>query len=184
MKKVSNYKTAILYAQAMYDAGSKNQALEAMYADARRLAHLSAEGLQEFVELNNPLWSTEDKWKVIAALAEKTGLSESTQNTLKLLAQNRKLNLIGLIAEQFVTLYQTQHNIAEVEVTTAIELSAAQDKLLKSKLAAIFKKEIIVDYIVNPQIIGGLIIKNGTHFIDNSIRCKLNALEQLMKGTK
>ncbi len=184
MKKVSNYKTAILYAQAMYAAGEKNGALAAMYADARRLAHLSAEGLQEFVKLNNPLWSTEDKWQVIAALAQKAGLSENTQNTLKLLAQNRKLNLIGMIAEQFVAIYQEHHNIAEVEVTTAVALNAAQDALLKDKLAAIFHKEILIDYIINPQIIGGLIIKNGTHFIDNSIRCKLNALEQLMKGTK
>ena len=59
-----------------------------------------------------------------------------------------------------------------------------QENLLKIKLENIFHKQILLRYVINPQIIGGLVIKYGTSFIDNSVRHKLNALEQLMKGTK
>ena len=81
-------------------------------------------------------------------------------------------------------LYQQKNNIAEVEVTTVMPLSSQQETLLKSKLSAIFKREILLRYIINPQIIGGLVLKYGTNFIDNSVKHKLDALEQLMKGTK
>ena len=74
--------------------------------------------------------------------------------------------------------------MAEVEVTTVIPLTEKQENMLKSKLENIFNKQIILHYIINPQIIGGLVIKCGTNFIDNSIKHKLNALEQLMKGIK
>ena len=69
-------------------------------------------------------------------------------------------------------------------MTTVVPLDKSQEKKLIGKLEAVFHKEIILKYVINPQIIGGLVIRYGTNFIDNSILHKLNALEQLMKGTK
>ena len=162
MKTVSKLKTAILYAEAMYDGAEQAGDLNAIYANAQRLANMS----------------------VAETLANKLQFCQSMLNTLKILAQTGKLNLLQMICGQFVELYQQRHNIAQVDVTTAVELAPAQDAKLKDKLKAIFKKEILINYIIDPQIMGGLIIKNGTNFIDNSIRHKLSALEQLMKGTK
>ena len=184
MKTVSKLKTAILYAEAMYEGAEKTGDLDKLYADAMRLANMSADGVEQMVLLNNPLIATDDKVKILETLATKLNLCQSLLNTLKILAQNGKLNLVKIICEQFVGLYQQQHNIAEVEVTTAVELKPSQEAKLKNKLQAIFNKEILISYVIDPQIVGGLIIKNGTNFIDNSIRHKLNALEQLMKGAK
>lgn len=184
MKTVSKLKTAIMYAEAMYDGALKAGDLEAMYADAKRLASMSSEAKEQMLTLNNPLVSSDDKIKVIEALVAKIGLCRSMLNTLKILAQNSKLDALPLVCSQFADLYQERHNIAEVEVTTAAALNATQDTKLKEKLQAIFKKEILINYVINPQIIGGLVIRYGTNFIDNSIAHKLNALEQLMKGTK
>ena len=65
-----------------------------------------------------------------------------------------------------------------------VELSAEQDKKLKQKLNNLFKKDVIVNYHLNPQILGGLVIKCGTVLIDSSVKHQLDSLEQLMKGTK
>ena len=105
-------------------------------------------------------------------------------NALKLLLLNDNFGALPQTLEQFILLYQQKHNIAEVEVTTVIPLNKQQENLLKQKLSAIFKRDILLRYVINPQIIGGLVLKYGTHFIDNSIKHKLDALEQLMKGTK
>ena len=184
MKTVSKLKTAILYAEAMYDGAGKAGDLDKLYADTTRLANMSADGAEQMVLLNNPLIAADDKIKVLETLAKKLKFCQSLLNTLKILAQSNKLNLAQMICSQFIELYQLRHNIAKVEVTTAIELNSAQEVKLKDKLQAIFNKEILIDYVIDPQIMGGLIIKNGTNFIDNSIRHKLNALEQLMKGAK
>jgi F-type H+-transporting ATPase subunit delta len=184
VKTVSKLKTAILYAEAMYNGSEKAGDLKKLYADTTCLANMSADAAEQVTLLNNPLIAADDKIKVLATLAKRLNLCQSMLNTLKILAQNNKLNLLQMICEQFVDLYQQRHNIAQVEVTTAVELKPAQEAKLKNKLQAIFNKEILIDYIIDPQIMGGLIIKNGTNFIDNSIRHKLNALEQLMKGAK
>ena len=105
-------------------------------------------------------------------------------NFLKVLAQNHRLNLLEIILKQFISLYNDKHNIAEVDVTTVIELSSEQDKRLKSKLSDIFNKKIEINYIINPEIVGGLVIKYGTNLIDVSIKHKLDTLEKIMKGTK
>ncbi|MBQ8481337.1 MAG: ATP synthase F1 subunit delta [Alphaproteobacteria bacterium] len=184
MKNVSDLKTAILYAQAMYDGAEEANQLSALYSDAEVLNSIICEKREELGKLNNPLWKYSQKEEVLTDISRKLGLSQSMLNTLKLLAQNGKLNVLEQTLRQFILLYQNKHNIAEIEITTVIPLTSSQENLLKSKLENIFHKQVILRYIINPQIIGGLVIKYGTNFIDNSIKHKLRALEQLMKGTK
>lgn len=184
MKKISDLKTAILYANAMYDGALQAKQEDLLYQNARDLAIIVNEKKADFAKLNTPLWKYEQKADILQTIAQKFKLSTSMLNTLKLLAQNGKLNILSEVLEQYILLYQNKNNIAEVEVTTVIPLSAQQENLLKQKLENIFHKTILLHYIINPQIIGGLVIRYGTNFIDNSIKHKLNALEQLMKGTK
>lgn len=184
MKKISNLKTAILYAQAMYEGAEKVGQIDALYADALNLNKVLLEKDNVFGKLDTPLWKYSQKEEVLQVVCEKSGFSQSMLNTLKLMAQNCRLNILGLTLQQFILLYNEKHNMAEVEVTTVIPLTEKQENMLKSKLENIFNKQIILHYIINPQIIGGLVIKCGTNFIDNSIKHKLNALEQLMKGIK
>ncbi|MBR1600163.1 MAG: ATP synthase F1 subunit delta [Alphaproteobacteria bacterium] len=184
MKSVSNLKTAILYAQAMYDGAEEANQLDLLYADAGILGSIVIEKKEEFNKLNNPLWKYAQKEEVLADICRKLNLSQSMFNTLRLLAQNGKLNILEPTLKQFILIYQNKHDIAEVEITTVMPLTSSQEILLKDKLENIFHKQILLRYIIDPQIIGGLVIKYGTNFIDNSIKHKLRALEQLMKGAK
>lgn len=184
MKNVSKLKNAILYADAMYEGAEQAGQLDRVYDDACRLKSVLGEHEAEISKLNNPLWNNEDKIAVLKILAEKIGLHQVMFNTLQLLAQNRKLNLLLSIMDQFILRYQQRHNIAQIDVLTVVPLTDRQDLLLKEKLKKIFQKEVILNYVIDPQIIGGLVIKYGTNFIDNSIKHKLCALEQLMKGAK
>ena len=184
MKKVSVIKTSMMYAGAMYEGALKSGDLDTLYNDARRLKDIVDDTNSGIQMLNNPLWKFKQKAEIIDLIVQKCGFGSSMCNTLKLLAGNDDFAALAQTLEQFILLYQQKHNIAEIEVTTVIPLSAEQEKQLKAKLANIFQREIILRYVVNPQIIGGLIIKYGTNFIDNSVKHKLDALEQLMKGAK
>lgn len=184
MKKVSNLKNAILYADAIYEGAEKAKCLDASYADACRLRDVLKKSDADFAKLNNPLWRFEDKISILKFVSEKMGLGQIMFNTLQLLTQNRKIDLLKPVVDQFILRYQQCHNIAQIDVLTVIPLTEKQDLLLKEKLKNIFKKEVILNYVIDPQIIGGLVIQYGTNFIDNSIKHKLNALEQIMKGAK
>ena len=184
VKKNSDLEIASLYAQSIYDGAKSVGDLATVYKEMMLLREVLQQDSAEFKKLDNPLWPLEEKYKVIESIAKQFGLCHSMTNTLKLVIENRKAAVFPLIVEEFIKNYQDANNIAEVKVITAINLSEKQDKLLKEKLAQIFNKTIEVDYDINPQILGGLIIQYGTNFIDNSVKQKLNALEQLMKGAK
>lgn len=184
MKKASKIKTAIVYAQALFDSVETAAKLKTLYNDVCKLANLSEKDFSELVKLDNPLLPLDIKFEALSAVSDKLGLNQNLCNTLKLLAEHRELNVLKLVIEQFILLYHKKYNIAEVDVLTAVSLTKQQDSRLKEALVAIFQKDILINYIHAPQIIGGLIIKYGTHYIDNSIRHKLDLLEQVMKGKK
>ncbi len=184
MKKISNIKTAMMYAGAMYEGALKTSQTEELYRNAQQLKELAEDENSGLDILNNPMLKPEQKTELLDIIAKKCGFCSAMLNTLKLLAENDDFKVLLPTLEQFILLYQQKNNIAEVEVTTVMPLNQQQETLLKSKLSAIFKREILLRYIINPQIIGGLVLKYGTNFIDNSVKHKLDALEQLMKGTK
>lgn len=184
MKNTSNQKIALLYAQALYDGAGKRDELAALYQCMPNFLQSISGAQNQLKQLNSPLLEDSVKESALTEIANKINLPVSLLNVMKLMAQNRKLHLLEIMLTQFKTIYQDQNNIAEVKVFTVIPLSEKQEKLLKQKLSTIFKKEIILRYEINSQIIGGLVLQYGTHFIDNSVKHKLDALEQFMKGTR
>ena len=173
-----------MYAEAMYEGAVKAGDLDELYQNAQELKTLTDDENNDLRLLDNPLWKFAQKAEVLDVIAQKCGLCSSMLNALKILVMNNDFKVLPQTLEQFILLYQEKHNIAQIEVTTVIPLNQQQEDLLKTKLSAIFKRDVLLHYVINPQIIGGLVLKYGTHFIDNSIKHKLDALEQLMKGTK
>ena len=184
MKQNSKIKAALIYAQSLYEGALEHKCLEACYKNAAALKIFAQENADILQKINNPLYSATQKTTITDILSKNFQLNKVMLNCLNVIAQNRKWPLLEEIMNQFIVLYNGNNGIAEVDVTTAVDLSAAQDNLLKSKLSAVFGKKVIVNYIKDENIIGGLIIKCGSQLIDASVKNKLNALEKYMKGTK
>ncbi len=68
------------------------------------------------------------------------------------------------------------------EVTSAHPLGDAQITALKAKLKARVGRDVAIDARVDPNILGGIVVRLGSQMIDASIRTKLNTLAQAMKG--
>jgi F-type H+-transporting ATPase subunit delta len=67
------------------------------------------------------------------------------------------------------------------EVTVAERLSDARFAEIKDALATVTGKDVHVDMLVDPSVIGGLIVKLGSRMVDSSLRTKLNAIKHAMK---
>ena len=68
------------------------------------------------------------------------------------------------------------------EVTSARALDDSQMAALKANLKARLGRDVAVEAKVDPEILGGIIVRHGSQMIDASIRTKLNTLAQAMKG--
>lgn len=181
MKKLSKIQVAQNYAKALYEAAEIDKTLEKVFNDGKLICD-TFDSVDEIYILNNPEIKFNQKSQIISAIAKRLEISKTSENLLLTLVENNRFDNIKAVFEQFYKLYYQKQGILEVSVQSVQPLNDKQhDKLLKG-LEKLLKQKIIINYAINPDILGGLIVEFGTHRVDDSIKGKLNHLEQVMKG--
>ena len=98
------------------------------------------------------------------------------KNLVKLLAENRRLLLLGEIVAQYEELRAEEEKTIDAEVISAFEVSAAQQKQIAEKLKARLGREVSLSCRVDPTLLGGAIIKAGDLVIDGSTKGQIQKL--------
>ena len=98
------------------------------------------------------------------------------QNFVRLLAENKRLDLFGEIAEQYESLRAQFENELDVEVTSAVALSDAQKTAMAASLKKRFKRDVRMTNAVDAALLGGAVIRAGDEVIDGSIKGRLQRL--------
>jgi F-type H+-transporting ATPase subunit delta len=105
-------------------------------------------------------------------------VSELVFNTLGVLNNNRRLNLLGQIVSAYDDLLEEQIGNVEVDVTTAQQLSSEEVEQVRGRVSDAIKKNAIIHQYVDESIIGGLIIRVGDKIVDASVRQQLASIRQ------
>jgi F-type H+-transporting ATPase subunit delta len=103
-------------------------------------------------------------------------LDEHGKNFLNTLAQNRRLGLLPEIAAIYETLRAEIEQVADVHISSAVALDAAQRDRLTSSLKKRLRREIRLHENVDPSLIGGAIVRTGDMVIDGSLKARLDRL--------
>ena len=102
--------------------------------------------------------------------------SAEGKNLIKLLAENRRLSLLGEIAAQYEALRAEEERTIDAEVISAFEVSAAQQKQIAEKLKTRLGREVSLSCRVDSTLLGGAIIKAGDLVIDGSTKGQIQKL--------
>lgn len=181
MKKVSKAQIAQTYAKALYEASVVDNTLEKVFNDCLLINDAFSEAKELYI-LNNPELKQSQKTEIISKIAKSLKVSKTSENFLLTLVENNRFGDISIIFEHFLQLYHKKQGILEVSVQSVLPLNEKQQEKLKSGLEKILKQKIIIKQKINKDILGGLIIEYASNMIDDSIKGKLNRLEQVMKG--
>ena len=169
------------YAQAVFDIVKDDGGLDDL---ARQTDDLIA-ALDDSDDLRNliasPIYTRDQQSRAIAALADKMGLSKTLSNTLKLMAQNRRLFVLPQLLGQLQRLIAIERGEVTADVTSAVALSDDQQKRLRDTLAEKSGKTVKLNTRVDESLIGGMIVKLGSQMVDSSVRSKLASLQNAMK---
>jgi F-type H+-transporting ATPase subunit delta len=130
----------------------------------------------------SPVISAENQAKALAAVLEKAGISGLTANFVKLIAKNRRLFAAGDMMKAFRALVARERGEVSADVASAHPLTREQMQLLSDTLRTSIGKNVRIDTRVDPNLLGGLVVKVGSRMIDSSLRTKLNNLKVVMKG--
>jgi F-type H+-transporting ATPase subunit delta len=169
------------YASSLFEVALEANAIEQVRADLDRFQAMIRESDDLKRLVSSPVFSAEDQVRAVSALAAKAGIAGLVANFLKVIAGNRRLfALPGMIRayHEFVARHRGE---VTAEVVSAHALSAAQEEELKSALKGVTGKDVTFDVVVDPSILGGLIVKVGSRQIDTSLRTKLSTLKLALK---
>jgi F-type H+-transporting ATPase subunit delta len=166
------------YARAVFELAEGEGQVEQW---GRRLAQVSAVLSDPDVAraLTNPTIATEQRMAIVSDLFDG---AEAT-NLAKLLIESDRVRSVGAIAEEFQRLADEAAGRVRATVTTAVELSAKDRDRVAEELSKRLGREIHLDVLVDPAILGGLKLQYGDRLVDASVATRLQQLRRRLAAS-
>ena len=163
------------YAQAIMSLAQQENLTDQFGETFRNLDSLLAESPEFKDFVLNPVIKNEDKKEVL-----KKVMGDSNPylvNFMMLLVDKRRIVFLEPIVEQYLSLLRKQNQIVLAEVTSATKLNDEQKGKIVDKVKNIVEaRDVELKTTVDPNLIGGVIIKVGSKVIDASLRGQLRRI--------
>ena len=178
----------------MAGASSAKRYAQAVFAIALERGQVDVWGLE--------LWAVEDALQneEFRALLEQAGIPMSrkvqmigdvlkgvnplVQNLVCLLISRRRLTLIAGIRQEYLRLVDTHHGRERVEVVSAVPLDADERERVTELLREMVGREVVLENRVDPETLGGLVMRVGDKLIDGSVKGRLEELKESLAGDR
>jgi F-type H+-transporting ATPase subunit delta len=169
------------YAGALFDLARDSNSVESIEQALDKFLGLlrDSDDLRRFVL--SPMFSTADQEQGLLAILKSIGITGLARDFLLVLAKNRRLFAVENVIKAYKSLCARGRGEVEAEVISAVPLTDAQTQDLTDTLRQKLGKTPRLIAMVDPKLLGGLIIRVGSQMIDTSLRTKLKNLEKVMK---
>jgi F-type H+-transporting ATPase subunit delta len=167
---------ARVYARSLFAVAREHGKLDELREQLAQFAAALGENRELRVFFLSPYLSAKDKLDGLGRVL--TGADQILLNFLGLLIEKHRMAVIFRISEQYERLWQEENRMLPVEITSAVELDRATTESLGRTIGERAGRKVTLASRVDPEIIGGIIVKVGNSILDASIR---NRLEQLRR---
>lgn len=174
---MKNPKLANRYAKALFDFAKEKDEIEAVNSDLASIRSTLNENSELRVILNSPVIAPNNKHTVFSKIFE-SAISKTSFVFLDVIIRKKREPALDSICDEFQKLYNEFHNIKVVTLTTAQKISDELVEEIKKMIAEQTHHSIIIKQVIQPEIIGGIILKMGDFYFDASIMSKINKLKQ------
>jgi len=168
------------YAEALYAIAEREKSVDAIEQELIAVDAVVRENRDLQKVLYHPRITSEDKKSVLSELLSGK-VSQVTMEFLNLLVDRQREQFLSVIVEYYVNLANKARNITEARITSAIELTADEQKALAALLDKITGKKVETSFNVDPSLIGGVVVRIGDRVIDGSIRTRLATLREHLR---
>lgn len=168
------------YAKAAFEFALEHNALTKWSEMLQLSAAVSADPEMQSL-LTNPRLTGEQLVELFADIGAAV-LDDHGKNFLSLLAKNNRLGALVEIAALFEVQKAEHEKSVDVRVTAASELNADIKAKLAAKLETKLQRKVNLSYDINPELLGGVIIRAGDMVIDGSVRGKLEELSDALRA--
>jgi F-type H+-transporting ATPase subunit delta len=99
---------------------------------------------------------------------------------LQLMCEKGRIAYLDTAIAEYKSLLDASKHVLNVKVTSAVELTAEEKNKLKQKLKTVYKGEVNIEYFIDTQLIGGLIVEADGKIMDGSLRQRLREVKEVI----
>ena len=168
---------AQVYARSLFEVAQESDKLDRVREQLSQVADAIAESRELQTFFFSPYFSTEEKKEGLAKTI--TGAEDSVANFLELLVEKHRMPALFRIRRELDRLWREENKLLPVQITSAVELDDKVVKKIGDEIGEQTGRKVELTTNVDPDVIGGLVLRVGNSILDASIR---NRLEQLRKS--
>jgi len=170
-------KISVRYAKAIYLLGKEKGLLDQIKIDITLLSNILKSNPDFKMVIESPVLKPSAKIKAVTSIF-KGKINDLTLNFLVILIKNKREQNLEGICRRFSDIYAQEKGIKTALITTAVVLDENISKALSKILAEEFEAQIEIEHKLNPDILGGYILKVGDQQYDASVASSLRKMMQ------
>jgi F-type H+-transporting ATPase subunit delta len=167
---------AEVYSRALFEVAQEQDKLDEVHEQLDEFADAIHENRDMARFFFSPYFSTEEKKEALHKTVK--GADEAVMNFLEALLERHRMPVIFRIRDRFDAMWEEENKLLPVEVTSAIELDKKTINDIGKTIGEQVDRKIELSSKVDPEILGGVVLRVGNFILDASIR---HRLEQLRK---
>jgi len=172
---------ARVYSRSLFEVASEHGKLDLVKEQLDQFTDAVEQNRELAIFFFSPYLSTEEK---------KQGLERAVVdadrillNFLEVLIENHRMPVLFRARRQFEALWDEAHRLLPVEVTSAVELDPHTVEELESRVRAQTGQNVELTSTVDPDILGGIVLRVGNSILDASIKNRLQQLRREVAKT-
>jgi F-type H+-transporting ATPase subunit delta len=166
-----------VYAKALLGAAEKAGQTDGVLAELESLVTDVLEKLPDFDEaLRTPRIAHEEKVRLLDRVFGGK-MSPLLLNFLKVVSQHERLDCLRAIERAARTLYNQLRHRVEVLVESATPISNQLQYTIASRLKQVLGRDVVLSTDVNPDLLGGLVVRVGDTVYDGSLAGRLKQMQ-------
>jgi ATP synthase F1 delta subunit len=167
---------AAVYARSLFEVAKEQDKLDLMREQLGEFADALDETRELQVFFFSPSFSTAEKQDGLDRAV--SGADPAFVNFLKLLIENHRMPVIFRVRRDYDALWEEENKLLPVLVTSAVELDSKTVSQIGDKIAEQTGKKVDLSAEVDPDILGGIVVRVGNSILDASIRNRLESLRK------
>jgi F-type H+-transporting ATPase subunit delta len=167
---------ARVYGRALFEVAREHGLLAQLREQLGQFADALAEHRELAMFFFSPYFSSQEKQDALERVL--VDADEHLVNFLKLLIENHRMPVIFRVRREYERLWESENKVLPVQITSAVELDEATARSVGDRIGKHTGRKIALATRVDPEILGGIVVRVGNSILDASIRGRL---EQLRK---
>jgi F-type H+-transporting ATPase subunit delta len=167
---------AQVYARSLFEVAKEHDRLDVVREQLGQFADALDGNRELSIYFFSPYFSTEEKKEGLGKLL--SDVDPTVANFLELLVENHRMPVIFRVRRDFERLWEQENQLLPVTITSAVELDEATVKSIGETIGQQTGQHVELTTNVDPDVLGGLVVRVGNSILDASIRNRLETLRR------